>query len=198
MNCIKHNDVVAVGSCGKCNVGLCTECINDAVRDDDNKPMCQKCTLDVVIDPHIAYLQKTIDNIKQKRIIWSILLVVGAVFVGYGLLSDSLAEYIGFLVWGCAGFTERASTGNQSLEKSLENAHYNAVARHRIESGDPAAIGAAGGKVLGTIMGKTFVWIMRGVFFPIVYLIFMLTGVKKLKKELADMQEARDILVSKM
>lgn len=41
MNCIKHNDVVAVGSCGKCNAGLCTECINDAVRDDDNKPMCQ-------------------------------------------------------------------------------------------------------------------------------------------------------------
>lgn len=51
---------------------------------------------------------------------------------------------------------------------------------------------------LGSMIGKVIGWLLRGIFFPIVYLIFMLTGVKKLKKELADMQEARDILVSKM
>lgn len=188
MNCIKHNDVVAVGSCGKCNAGLCTECINDAVRDDDNKPMCQKCTLDVVIDPHIAFLQTALGQITQKRIVWSIILVIGAALGMLGYFSDSVMYIIiGILVWSCAGFSDRMlARANQSAE----DAHYNALARHRMESD--------GAYLLGSMIGKIIVWLLRGIFFPIVYLIFMLTGVKKLKKELADMQEAREILVSKM
>lgn len=188
MNCIKHNDVVAVGSCGKCNVGLCTECINDAMRDDDNKPMCQKCTLDVVIDPHIAYLQTALGQIAQKRIVWSVILVIGLALGVLGYFSDSVMYIIiGILVWSCAGFSDRMlARANQSAE----DAHYNALARHRMETD--------GSYLLGSMIGKVIGWLLRGIFFPIVYLIFMLTGVKKLKKELADMQEARDILVSKM
>lgn len=44
MNCFYHENKPAIVACAKCGVGLCRDCMNEAVYKIDGKPLCLQCS----------------------------------------------------------------------------------------------------------------------------------------------------------
>lgn len=106
MNCAFHNELAAVAACQNCSVGLCNECIDKGLRI-DNKPTCKKCSLEY-INTTLDELDTEKAKIKTRKIIWTIILVLGAAFVIYDFFINPDGKeglfLVGFFIWGLAGF----------------------------------------------------------------------------------------------
>ena len=44
MNCFYHENLGAVATCVDCGVGLCKDCVQNALYTRDNKPICLNCS----------------------------------------------------------------------------------------------------------------------------------------------------------
>ncbi|MCR2062892.1 hypothetical protein [Campylobacter helveticus] len=94
MNCFNHNDLVAVGACQNCGVGLCNECVSNAVKI-ENKPICKSCDL-TRVESYIAELREELSKIKVKKIIWSVILALGCIALLFHLVGGtpfSIGQY---------------------------------------------------------------------------------------------------------
>lgn len=129
MNCAFHNDFPAVVACQSCSVGLCNECMDKGLRI-DNKPSCKKCSLDYVNNA-LDELNAESLKMKTKKIIWTIILVLGAAFVIYDFFINPDGKQglflVGFFIWGLAGFLDRVERKynferNQSSKNAMSDA----------------------------------------------------------------------------
>jgi len=50
MNCAKHIEVAAVGTCKNCESGICPDCLSKSEYTIDNKPLCRNCNHTTCLD----------------------------------------------------------------------------------------------------------------------------------------------------
>jgi hypothetical protein len=50
MNCLSHQNVVAVSACSDCGAGLCADCVNRSEYTVDNKALCRSCNYKLIQD----------------------------------------------------------------------------------------------------------------------------------------------------
>jgi hypothetical protein len=48
MNCIRHQQVVAVSQCVECGAGMCSDCVNASEYKRDGKPFCRDCNFNLI------------------------------------------------------------------------------------------------------------------------------------------------------
>ncbi|WP_394909157.1 hypothetical protein [uncultured Helicobacter sp.] len=189
MNCITHNDVPAVASCQHCNVGLCSECVHSFLQT-DNKPLCKNCSK-VYVDANLEMLHSELAGLKTKKIIWSIILVLGALLIVFDITSatSSGLMIVGILVWSLAGFIDR-------FRKKRENPDVQWAIKSSVIEGNLLARGDSTIWFywLGNFLVTLTIMLIRGIFFPFFYLYFMLTADKKVKTEIARIKELGESL----
>lgn len=184
MNCVNHQEIVAVASCNHCSVGLCKQCIDQFLRF-DNKPLCKECSLKYV-DEGLAELDNSLLQLRTKKIIWSIILLIGLVFIVLAWLepngSDAIFKYlVGFFIWSLAGFSDRFQRNeNRALDKSAMSEAL--LERDMYKDGT----------IWIAWLFKFAFAIIRGIFFPIFYALLMLNGNKKLHNEIANLKELKE------
>ncbi|MCR6574104.1 hypothetical protein CINS5915_01980 [Campylobacter insulaenigrae] len=180
MNCINHNDVVSVSMCNHCNVGLCAECVNKFIKT-DNKPLCKSCSI-LYIDNALDELNVSAKKNKTKKIIWTIILVFGVMVYFMDIFhvgeNNILLRLIPtFFIWGLAGFFER-------FKRDQENETFRtALYKHEAYKN--------GSFMFDWIFRFCFA-IIRGVFFPIFYILFMVNSDKNIKKDLEYVQGLKE------
>ncbi|EAI8430347.1 hypothetical protein JYE83_001522 [Campylobacter upsaliensis] len=182
MNCFNHNEKVAVGSCQNCNVGLCNECVTNAFKI-DNKPICKPCHL-VMVESYMTELKNDLANIKIKKIIWTILLIVGALGLIYPFFGGTPLVFGNFLwaffIWGFGGFVAR-------FERSEKFNNSAAGVVQTIKDRDMYKDGS----IWIVWVFKFAFFILRGAFFPLFYLNLMLFGSIKLQNELKECEKIK-------
>ena len=167
--------------------GLCKEC-NETALKIDYKPVCKSCTIQSISE-YIQELRAELGKIKTKKIIWSVILAIGLVIGAFIAFQEETLEITDFLlvfiVWGCAGFWERRK---RHLEYQNNQSTVSAV-RQGVFEGQMYKDGSILFYWFGQILTKAVIFITRGLFFPIFYAIFMLTGERKLAAELKSAEE---------
>ncbi|MCH5336132.1 MAG: hypothetical protein J1D99_01805 [Campylobacter sp.] len=95
---------------------------------------------------------------------------------------------VGFFIWGLAGFWDRVKRKIDFEEnQSSQSAMKNALREREMERDGSIFI----------VWGLKLVWvIIRGVFFPIFYIIFMIRGEKEIKEQIEQTQELKATLES--
>lgn len=185
MNCFNHNDLVAVGACQNCGVGLCNECVSNAVKI-ENKPICKSCDL-TRVESYIAELREELSKIKVKKIIWSVILALGCIALLSHLVVGtpfSIGQYFfACFFWAFAGFTERAQ---RRLEFENSAAGIRAKFDEEREYRDNT--------IWVTWAFKFAFFLIRGAFFPIFYANLMLFGTKKIQNEPKECEAYKDSL----
>lgn len=191
MNCIIHNDTPAVGSCGKCGCGICSACVQNSIKADGiDKPVCVNCAVEGV-GLYIEYLKTLLKATRTKKIVWTAILLVGALLLICGFVStspDAPWFFIGaIIVWASAGFTDRIlveKSGGEQIQDAM--VWRDAMVGHNY--------------VWGFWLGKFIFWavkgLTRGMFFPFVYGYFMLMGQKDIEKQIAEQQAILDGLIA--
>lgn len=113
MNCFFHEDKPAVVSCAKCGVGLCRDCMTNAVYTYDNKPLCLNCCKSIALE-ELKEVQKTRT--------WSL---VKFIFSGF-FLSIGLAAFAGgadimqiWIISGIAGIPTAFKASRRSREQRI-------------------------------------------------------------------------------
>ncbi len=180
MNCVKHNDAPGVALCDQCGVGLCGECVQNALRV-ENRPWCDQC---VVADTQ-AYkqnLEAAIKAFKRKRIIWTVILVLGLVFLL--LPSGEFIErvLVCLFFWGLGGFftrLEKAQIARQNQD--TQTAIHNAMLDRDLERSG----------AIWVVWAFKYAWFfVRACFFPLVYIwVVFIQGTKELEAEIARCDE---------
>ncbi len=187
MNCIIHNDTPAVGNCGQCGCGICKECVQNSIRAEGiDKPLCNNCAIEG-ISIWVQNAKARLKGLKTKKVIWTTILVIGAICVisGLSVMRDieggagEITIIMGILVWAAAGFTERFT------EKSVEQQITDGMMSRDALRGD--------NYVWFVYLGRLIAWFIknmfRGLIFPIIYARFMIWGSKELQRAI-DEQEA--------
>lgn len=185
MNCFNHNDLVAVGACQNCGVGLCNECVTNAVKI-ENKPICKSCDL-TRVEGYIAELKGDLEKINIKKFIWSIILIAGIIALMYPFFKGAQFEIWHYLIacfiWAFAGFGER-------IEKREEFENSAAAVRKEVEK-------LRDSNAFIEFIEASFkfaFFLIRGAFFPIFYANLMLFGTKKIQNELKECEAYKDSL----
>ena len=193
MNCIIHNDTPAVGNCGQCGCGICKECVQNSIRAEGiDKPICNNCAIEGV-SIWVENARARLKGLKTKKIIWTIILVIGAFCIISGLVNlaqgvdganVALPIIVGILVWAGAGFTERFT------EKSVEQQITDGMVARDALRGD--------NYVWFVYLGRLIAWFIknmfRGLIFPIIYARFMISGSKELQNQINEQQAVIDDL----
>lgn len=112
MNCFFHENKPAVTTCAQCNVGLCRDCVNNAITLDD-KPLCPSCGKSIVMDRI---------NDAQKDKTWALVkFIFSGFFLGIGLAAFAGGADI-MQVWiisGVAGIPTAFKATRRSREQRI-------------------------------------------------------------------------------
>lgn len=112
MNCYFHENKPAVATCAQCNVGLCRDCVSNAITLDD-RPLCPSCGKSIVLD-----------RIKdaQKDKMWALVkFIFSGFFLGIGLAAFAGGADI-MQVWiisGVAGIPTAFKATRRSREQRI-------------------------------------------------------------------------------
>ncbi|MGN0036763.1 MAG: TonB family protein [Bacteroidaceae bacterium] len=112
MNCFFHEDRPAVATCAQCHVGLCRDCVNNAITL-DGQPLCPNCGKSIVME-RIGEAQK------DKT--WSLVkFIFSGVFLGIGLsaLAGGADIMHVWIVSGVAGLPTAFSMTRRSREQRM-------------------------------------------------------------------------------
>jgi hypothetical protein len=71
MNCLSHQNVVAVSACSDCGAGLCADCVNRSEYTVDNKALCRSCNYKLI--------QNLLKDDRSLKIWTTVKLVINAV-----------------------------------------------------------------------------------------------------------------------
>ena len=112
MNCFFHENKPAVATCAQCHVGLCRDCVNNAITLDD-KPLCPSCGKSIVMDRI---------NDAQKDKTWALVkFIFSGFFLGIGLAAFAGGADI-MQVWiisGVAGIPTAFKATRRSREQRI-------------------------------------------------------------------------------
>lgn len=183
MNCVNHQEVVAVASCSHCGVGLCKECVGEFLKS-DNKPLCKECSLKYV-DEGLKELQEELSQLKTKKIIWSILLIVGLAALALTEIPTPNGGGVFFacLIWSIAGFFDRAKRKIEYEKGRTQQSVMRDAMMERDAYND--------GSIWIVWLFKLLFALIRGMFFPIFYAILMISGDKEIQSEIARLTELK-------
>lgn len=179
-----------MGSCGKCGCGICSACVQNSIKADGiDKPVCANCAIEGV-GLYIEYLKTLLKGTKTKKIVWTVILLVGAFLLISGFVStspDAPWFFIGaIMIWASGGFTERFT------EKSVEQQIADGMMTRDALRGDNYVWFLYLGKLISWFITNMF----RGLIFPIIYAHFMIWGTKELKAQIAEQQAILDDLIA--
>lgn len=187
MNCFNHNEQVAVGACQNCGVGLCAECVTDAAKI-DNRPICKPCDL-VRVDSAIAELSAELANINIKKIIWTVIFILGLGCLIYSSLTPTVDDYwLWFLcpiIWAFAGFGEQVTREEEFRLNNPTAATLQDLKKDQMYKDN---------SIFGYWIGWLFGFFIKGLFFPFIYAYFMIFGSMQIKKALKSWQEYKSNL----
>ena len=189
MNCVTHNEVAAVATCQNCSVGLCKECIDKGLKN-DNKPLCKNCSL-AQLEQILKELEAASRNIDIRKIVWTIIFIVGGISILYGLYiterDNVFYVIIGLLIWALAGITDLFKMlGGAQSSQDTETAVRNAI---RKEKGQD--------DIIGHSIGYFIIALGRGLFFPIFYFKLMFfSGKKEIQNQILETQKLKEELES--
>ena len=129
MKCYYHQDREAVGLCKSCNKGLCCHCVADVGNGLACRDRCEEQVLIVnaITDYSARYIPKASSMLRNQRLAWLgmglFLSMAGAVYVGLGILANSLLQAVLFggplCFGGLLGFV-MAYRSPQVNEKHIE------------------------------------------------------------------------------
>ncbi len=112
MNCFFHENKPAVATCAQCHVGLCRDCVNNAITWDD-KPLCPSCGKSIVMD-------RLKDAQKDKT--WALVkFIFSGFFLGIGFVAFAGGAGI-MQVWiisGVAGIPSAFKATRRSREQRI-------------------------------------------------------------------------------
>ena len=91
MNCIFHQDRIAIGNCAECGISLC----NDCTINTQGKTLCRKCLLGDSAVPHLAAASKLNFN-RGLLFLFCVFLPPGAGYMYMGLVKRGLCVMLGF------------------------------------------------------------------------------------------------------
>lgn len=112
MNCFFHENKPAVATCAQCNVGLCRDCVNNAITLDD-RPLCPSCGKSIV-------MERLKDAQKDKM--WALVkFIFSGFFLGIGLAvfaggADIMQVWI---ISGVAGIPTAFKATRRSREQRI-------------------------------------------------------------------------------
>jgi len=132
MKCITHPEIDAAGTCIRCSVGICHDCVNGTFYQIDNKPLCKKCNYEVGMENNQIF-KSALRGKQIKMGIFLVTLVVGLIMffytknAGHSLFSS---VFYMLLCWG-VGFignffdknTDNRSVKNQVIDAYSEIKH---------------------------------------------------------------------------
>lgn len=120
MNCYIHIDKPAVTTCPECGMGLCRDCVNNAVYTVENKPLCHNCSLSMA--------ENELSEARSRKV-WSLVkMIFGASFLilGISIYSSTGDLMNGWIYAGIAGipaaFRSTRSSRRQKLRNDIDDA----------------------------------------------------------------------------
>lgn len=120
MNCYIHIDKPAVTTCPECGMGLCRDCVNNAVYTIENKPLCHNCSLSMA--------ENELSEARSRKV-WSLVkMIFGASFLLLGIsIYCSTGDLMnGWIYAGIAGipaaFKSTRSSRRQKLRNDIDDA----------------------------------------------------------------------------
>lgn len=202
MNCIVHNDVAAVNTCGVCNGGLCPECVRLGLTYGD-KYVCETCFVSKVSN-HLEYLNMINSKVKRQKIVWSVILALGvvvgvAMFIGGMIkgddksLADGLTSGLAFtiIIWGFASFFRV----RELLPEKIRDVSWEI--RDEIQTQRMIADNSIWFYWLFQIAWAICKFVMYGAFFPFFYLKLIFMTQKEINEVIAENQGWLDNLASR-
>ena len=78
MNCFYHENLGAVATCVDCGVGLCKDCVQNALYTRDNKPICLNCSKKEA-SAQANYASSEVNALKRRLIICIVIFIAGIV-----------------------------------------------------------------------------------------------------------------------
>ncbi|MCI7103023.1 MAG: hypothetical protein MR927_02375 [Campylobacter sp.] len=78
MNCFYHENLGAVAICVDCGVGLCKDCVQNALYTRDNKPICLNCPKKEA-GTQANYASREVYALKRRLIICIVIFIAGIV-----------------------------------------------------------------------------------------------------------------------
>lgn len=206
MNCIVHNDVAAVNTCGVCNGGLCPECVRLGLTYGD-KYVCETCFVSKVSN-HLEYLNMINGKVKRQKIVWSVILALGvvamvAIFIsimfensgrsfGEKVLGGlGLGYFDAAIIWGFASFFRV----RELLPEKIRDVSWEI--RDEIQTQRMIADNSIWFYWLFQIAWAIFKFVMYGAFFPFFYLKLIFMTQKEINEVIAENQGWLDNLASR-
>ena len=78
MNCFYHKNIGAVATCVDCGVGLCKDCVQNALYTRDNKPICLNCSKKEA-SAQANYASSEVYALKRRLIICIVIFFAGII-----------------------------------------------------------------------------------------------------------------------
>ena len=112
MNCFFHENKPAVATCAQCHVGLCRDCVNNAITWDD-KPLCPSCGKSIVMD-------RLKDAQKDKT--WALVKFIFSGFflgIGFAAFAGGAGIMQVWIISGVAGIPSAFKATRRSREQRI-------------------------------------------------------------------------------
>jgi hypothetical protein len=171
MKCITHFETDAVGTCARCGVGMCQDCVNSTFYQIDNKSLCKKCNYEVGLENDQIF-KSVLKSKWIKLIIFLVTFAIGLIiFIGNKIGGAGTASaVIGMLFcWGL-GFIGNFFDKNPDT-RSVKTQAKDAL----LEVKYPVS----------TFVGKILGFFIMALTSPIQIVAFWI-GINKVKKQIAE------------
>ena len=164
MNCFYHENLGAVATCVDCGVGLCKDCVQNALYTRDNKPICLNCSKKEA-GAQAKYASSEVNALKRRLIICIVIFIAG--IVAFNTQNEAPLNFFTMIgVWCLANIGRVLFTIFRPVDSVNE-----ALEKHK--DGSSWFIG----RLLGGLIVATF-W---GIFLPIqiLWIVYKLSQAKK-------------------
>lgn len=128
MNCYIHTNQPAVAACPECGMGLCRDCVDNAVYYQENRPLCHNCSLKIA--------SEELSSAKSKKI-WSLVkFIFGAAFLLLGIsIYASTGDVMNAWIYaGIAGIPAAFRSTRDSKREQVRKGVRDALTTDMVES----------------------------------------------------------------
>lgn len=128
MNCYIHNYKPAVTECPECGMGLCRDCVDNAVYYKNNRPLCHDCSLNAAAND--------LASLKRQKV-WSFIkFIFSSIFLLIGLsIYESTGDIINAWIYaGIAGLPSAFKSTRESKSEKIRRSVRDAVTTDMIDS----------------------------------------------------------------
>ena len=174
MNCVKHQEIVAIATCENCGVGLCSDCVNVSEYRIENKPLCRDCNYQLANE----LLSKN-QTEKGKLLIKSI---INAVFLILGVIAFFSNPVTGVILFAIGGIPAAWKIVKPSEKDKMQNKIDDAIA-------DQKDVGGGFVNMIIRFLMTGIITVIFGAIAAPVLLIINIVKFVKIDKEIKDQEE---------